>query len=389
LKKGAVKDFEARFKRKDGSVFWLSLNSATFVTNTGPQIVTIFQDITERKLMEKQIQELSGSIAQRLIQKIAQMDNVSQVKDKLRASPDVSTGLDLLLNTVLNDLGMDIGAVMLVSSEENAVKIRGFKTRVEGVKLPESYPLYAEFAELEVVKGGRSVSKILGQGELAILKTRSVHCVPILLGGEARGILALGSQKDLVLDSSDLALLNLYSELVSTLFETERLTVSPVKESKKGAKRQFELEFGCSYLVKNSVEKAFDVFVDNVLSGVEGLCITREFPPKVRRKYGLTRTPVVWLTEEKAKDQVTVNSLQDLSILIAGFLQRSRRGIVLLDGFEYLITNNGFESFFHFLQLNRSRFEQDESILVAPVSEEALDVKQVRLVEREMKPLKV
>jgi len=62
---------------------------------------------------------------------------------------------------------------------------------------------------------------------------------------------------------------------------------------------------------------------------------------------------------------------------------------VLLDGFEYLITNNGFERFLHFLQANRSRFERSDSILIAAISEEALDVKEVRLIEREMKLLKV
>ena len=143
------------------------------------------------------------------------------------------------------------------------------------------------------------------------------------------------------------------------------------------------MEFGGVYLAKNNVEKTFDVFVDGVLGGLEGLCITRKFPPKVRSKYGLEKTHIVWLTTEKLKGQVTVNSLQDLSILIRDFLENTRRSIVFLDGAEYLITNYGFESFIRFLQLNRSRFEQKESILVVPIVEEAMDAKHVRLMERE------
>lgn len=94
--------------------------------------------------------------------------------------------------------------------------------------------------------------------------------------------------------------------------------------------------------------------MDNALSGREGLCITREFPPRVRKKYGLKKTPFVWLTEEKVKDQSTVLSLSDLSILIDRFLETAPNGVVLVDGFEYLITNSGFESFIRFLQLNSS-----------------------------------
>jgi hypothetical protein len=81
--------------------------------------------------------------------------------------------------------------------------------------------------------------------------------------------------------------------------------------------------------------------------------------------------------------QVAVNSLQDLSILIWNFLEKTKRSIVFLDGVEYLITNHGFESFLRFLQLNRSRFEQKESILVIPIMEDAMDAKHVRLIERE------
>jgi len=150
-----------------------------------------------------------------------------------------------------------------------------------------------------------------------------------------------------------------------------------------------ELEFGSQYLVKNDSEKAFQVFTDKVFNGADGLCITREHPAKVKRRYGLERTPVVWLTAERIEGQQTVDSLIDLSILIGNFLQRVKRGIVLLDGFEYLITNHGFNSFIKFLQFIRDRFERSNSILIAPLLEEALDMKEARLIEREMKPLTV
>jgi hypothetical protein len=101
-------------------------------------------------------------------------------------------------------------------------------------------------------------------------------------GKEIYGILAFGTQKDLVIDESDLAILDVYAELASSLFETQSLTMTPMKETVRVIKRRFELEPGNSYLVKNDVEKAFEVFADNVFSGLDGLCITREFPRKIR-----------------------------------------------------------------------------------------------------------
>jgi len=381
-------------QRKDGSVLLADIASSPFVLNGKTYLIGVFRDMTERKRMEEELRQrveeikaLNEGISQRLIQKISQIDNISEVKERLRKIPDLSTGLDLILDTAIRDLEMDVGAVLIVDREENALKMRGFKSRIEGMKVDENYPLYLGFAELEAVKESKSVSKIVGEGELSILKTASIHCAPIRFGKEVYGVVAFGSQKALSLDSSDLAVLDLYAELASTLFETERLTITPMKETAKVAKRRFQLELGRSYLVKNDVEKAFEVFADHVLSGMEGLCITREFPPNVRRKYGLEKTPIVWLTEERAKGEMTVDSLQDLSILIQRFLENAKQRVVLLDGFEYLTTKSGFEPFIGFLQLNRSRFERSESILIAPILEEALDLREAKLVEREMKPL--
>ena len=137
------------------------------------------------------------------------------------------------------------------------------------------------------------------------------------------------------------------------------------------------------------MEKTFDFFAQTVLSGVEGLCITREYPPKIREKYGLKKTPVVWLTEENVNGEITVYSLQDLSVMIGNFLAKVSHGIVLLDGVEYLVTNHGFESFLRFLEVNRSRFESLGSVFIIPVVEATASERELKLIERETKMLKI
>ncbi|MCZ7405840.1 MAG: PAS domain-containing protein [Candidatus Methanoperedens sp.] len=57
-KKDMGKDFEARFKRKDGTVFWGSLSSITQTNSTGETLLTnAFLDITERKQIEEVLLE--------------------------------------------------------------------------------------------------------------------------------------------------------------------------------------------------------------------------------------------------------------------------------------------------------------------------------------------
>jgi two-component system, cell cycle sensor histidine kinase and response regulator CckA len=58
LEKGLVKDFEAQYKRKDGTVFWAKATSIKGSTATGTiQFINVFEDITERKEAEKMLSE--------------------------------------------------------------------------------------------------------------------------------------------------------------------------------------------------------------------------------------------------------------------------------------------------------------------------------------------
>jgi hypothetical protein len=174
--------------------------------------------------------------------------------------------------------------------------------------------------------------------------------------------------------------------ITSYLLGRAALKVKPIREVITRRERHFKLEPGYSYLVKDEVEKAFEIFVDQVMGGSEGLCITRERPSKIRQQYGLKKTPVVWLRKDKAKNETTVNSLQDLSIMINQFLKKAKHGVVLLDGFEYLVVNNEFTPCIQFLQLARSRFEENDGNFVVPILEDAFEVKDFTILERELKP---
>ncbi|MFW9915076.1 MAG: PAS domain S-box protein [Candidatus Thorarchaeota archaeon] len=57
LKSGQVKDFEARFKRKDGSIFWGSTSTITQSTDGRTILYNTFQDITARKKAEEALRE--------------------------------------------------------------------------------------------------------------------------------------------------------------------------------------------------------------------------------------------------------------------------------------------------------------------------------------------
>ena len=339
------------------------------------------------KQRTEELELLNQSITERLMQKIIQIDSLSEVKETVRKAPDITLALNSILDSAVETMDVDVAVILVINKGEGSAKIRSFKSRIEGFQPREDYSLDGPFVELKAIKEGKNTTRILGPEEQSILGMTSMHCALLVSGKETFGLLVLGGKKAQTLDASDLAFLELYAEIASMAFERQALSIEPAREIYKNVERKFPLEFGSSYLVRNDAEKAFEVFSNQVLGGTIGVCLTREFPPRVRKKYGLEKTPVVWITSEKIEGEMTVNSLQEVSILISEFLEKAEGSIVLLDGFEYLITHHGFEAFIHFLHLSRSRFEQHKSILIAPLFEGALDPKELKLIEREMRPL--
>ena len=89
------------------------------------------------------------------------------------------------------------------------------------------------------------------------------------------------------------------------------------------------------------------------------------------------------MTGEASEGERTVQSIQDLSIVIGDFLEKAKRPVILLDGFEYLVTNSGFDTFIRFLQVLKDRVEKKGGVLIAPILEEALGSKELALLKRE------
>ncbi|MCW3975388.1 MAG: DUF835 domain-containing protein [Candidatus Bathyarchaeota archaeon] len=148
--------------------------------------------------------------------------------------------------------------------------------------------------------------------------------------------------------------------------------------------KKHSFEFGNCYLITGKIQRAYEIFSDLISGRYEGVCITRKFPPLVKQLYELDLPSIFLLTRDKIEQVKTIYSLIDISILINNFLNTTNNGVVLLDGFEYLTANHGFNSFLKFLQLTKNRFERFKGILIAPIIKEAFDLKEIKLIEREM-----
>ncbi len=128
---------------------------------------------------------------------------------------------------------------------------------------------------------------------------------------------------------------------------------------------------------------SFEMFKDILDAGKEGLCVTRDYPDKVRDKYGLKDVDIIWLSNVDREDVIRPKSLEKFSLTIENFLTR-KKGVILLNGLEYLITNNDFRTVLHLIQSIKDQVAINRSILMIPVNPTTLEDNQMDLLTSEV-----
>ncbi|MBI4415705.1 MAG: class I tRNA ligase family protein, partial [Euryarchaeota archaeon] len=147
------------------------------------------------------------------------------------------------------------------------------------------------------------------------------------------------------------------------------------------------LETGSSstYLVKETKpEQSYALFLDSLRRGRKGFCVTRVYPAKIREKYGLApEVSMLWLSNVGKEDSVRPKDLEKLSLSLEQFISREG-GVVLLDGIEYLITNNNFLTVLRLVQSLRDQVAIHGATMVISVNPSTLDTHQLNLLEKEV-----
>jgi len=153
-----------------------------------------------------------------------------------------------------------------------------------------------------------------------------------------------------------------------------------------------QLTAGWSYVIKEErPERSFGIFTGLTTGGARGLCISRTHPDVLRKKYNF-EAAALWLTktetsptpEVKGPEYVSPNNLARLASAIREFLSKGENGAVIIEGLEYLTTQNDFKSVLKFIQLINEQVVLDKGYLLIPVDEGTMDTKDFSLIEREM-----
>jgi len=145
-----------------------------------------------------------------------------------------------------------------------------------------------------------------------------------------------------------------------------------------------ELKVSSTYLVKEAQpEEAYSLLKAGISAGKKGFCVTRVFPQKIKEQHNLEDVPIVWLSNIGKEDSVRPKDLEKLSLILEQFLAKGA-ALVLLDGIEYLITNNNFLTVLRLVQSLRDQVALNKATLLLSVNPSTLDSHQLNLLEREV-----
>ena len=148
---------------------------------------------------------------------------------------------------------------------------------------------------------------------------------------------------------------------------------------------------GHSYLIEEDrPAEAFRRFAAFLGGRGDGLVITRTNPKRTRELYDMSAERVLWLTDREGSSEETIApALERIVYEIEDFILKRPRGVVLLDGFEYLVSNNSFDAVVKFVRRLLDAFSESHSAFILCLGPATLKEQELKVLEREMDVVRV
>lgn len=341
-----------------------------------------------------ELKKFNRELERRVKERSKRTEIILEARQKLQREMSWEDGL-VIIGESMGDLGFDRIGVFLVNHLKKTLEYR----YGEGSNLPSSglsIPLKdSEYFGIQCVTEKRTIyvedsSKVKGkqiteEGTHPISGAYSFVWVPIVVHNEAFAALAASHlRSDRKITEEDLKDLEILAGMCAVFIDRTRSLVEPIAEKTLKTEITHWVDPAETYIIEEKKpEKSFQIFVDLVTHGIPGFTVSRIYPDKLKLIYELTKTPVIWLSKSEIGRTIDPNDLSKLSFIIEDFTKKSEQSVVLLDGLEYLIIQNNFETVVKLLYELKDVVVLNNSRLLIPLYKGTLSEKEYNLLVRE------
>lgn len=162
-----------------------------------------------------------------------------------------------------------------------------------------------------------------------------------------------------------------------------------IKKEGADIKKGVELLGGRCYLIEEEkMLNTLNLFIDLLKKGYKGFALTRTNPKYLMDKGGLDDAKVVWLTDKESSTISTIPpSLERIIYEIGDFLRIEKKGCLVLDGIEYLVSSNSFDPVLRFIRRIIDDVSESQSVFLVTIGPYTLKPQELKILEREMEKI--
>ncbi len=135
------------------------------------------------------------------------------------------------------------------------------------------------------------------------------------------------------------------------------------------------LEKGFNYLLyEEKASITYELVAELSKQGDPVLCITTIFPKKLKKMYNMETAEILWLTDSGSDPKALKPTRLDFEITrsITKFFKNNEGSVVFLDGFEYLLSENGFDKARRFIKRINDTASMTDGTFIICVNKDAI-----------------
>ena len=332
-----------------------------------------------------EIKKFGEELEERIKKRSEKIETLLNARQNLQKETSLERGLTTIVDS-MEKLGFDRVGIFLIDPSKEKLNFHMGR----GVDLPDIYTSISlkrkEYVCVKCVTEKKTIhvkdSRLI-EG-IQIVHAQSFVWVPIVVQDESFAALVASNIRENCVTEEDVKDLEILAGMCAAFIDRTRILIEPATERASKSKVKYQLDPMETYIVlEKKSEKSFEIFVDLVTHGMPGFLISREYPEKIKKKYNLLKTPMLWLSRSERENTISPEDLPKLSYVVEDFTRKSQESVIVMDGFEYLVTQNRFEIVLKFLQELKDIVSLNNSRLIIPVHRETISSKELGNLEKE------